>query len=68
MFVTLTEGDLEQAENHGSVIVLYGSTEDGRWVQFGADARVANDLVDIVREHGEVQVEVEGWSILGIGA
>jgi len=50
----------------GSVVVLTGVDENGKTWRFGADFRIAYDLLGAAIE-GEITVEVEDWQLLGKG-
>lgn len=65
MLVTLDTGTLDEIENHGSVVLFVGNTDEGKRVSFAVDHRMAGDLLDHLITYEEVQIEVEGWQIWG---
>lgn len=63
MLLTVTaEGGVD---DHGSVILLEGTDEEGASRWFFADRRVALDLIEVVQVEGEIQAEVESWQLWG---
>lgn len=65
MIVTINEENL-RVENHGSVVVLTGQPE-GReaLVRFGVEPREAEYILAIIDDQGEIDVQVEGWQVMG---
>lgn len=68
MQVTLTITDIETAVDHGSVVQITGTNEEGQRVTFAGDTRpmlqVMEALVTDVED--EITVEVEDWQISGV--
>ena len=53
-------------EDHGSVLVVTGTSEDGtQRIRFGGDHRPMRGLLEHVAEHGATRAEVEAWQITG---
>lgn len=65
MIVTVTEADLAEVSDQGSIVLFVGTTEAGKRVRFGVDHRMAGGLYEAVQVEGEVPAEVEGWALLG---
>lgn len=65
MIITVSTDALTEVEDHGSILVFTGTTEDGKRQRFGVDHRPASWLIDAVEEEGEVQADVEEWQLLG---
>jgi hypothetical protein len=53
--------------DEGSIVVLQGIATDGtdRVVNFAADHRPAQDIMDAIASGNDVYVEVEPWQIVG---
>lgn len=66
MNVTLTIEDVSTFTDHGSVVAITGTGEDGQRVTFGADVRMMEPVMQalIIGDEPEVDVEVEDWQIL----
>jgi hypothetical protein len=62
--VTITEDDLEAVSDQGTIVVFTGTDDEERIVTFGVDHRVAQDIVNLVREQGELVCGVEDWQVL----
>lgn len=66
MIVTVTEDDLAEVSDQGSVVLFVGTREtDGNRVRFAVDHRPAGGLYESVQTEGEIGCEVEPWQILG---
>ena len=65
MLITLTGQDVATVDDHGSIVVITGTAEDGSRVTFGGDPRPMADIVLALLgdEEDEVTVDVEGWQI-----
>lgn len=65
MIVIVSESS--QWEDHGSVIVVTGTSEDGtKAIRFGGDHRPMGGLYEAVQEQGEIACEVEPWQVSGV--
>lgn len=63
MIVNVTDIDIPAGVTVG--VATGRDAETGKEIRFGIDHRVANDLIGLLSEEGEVACEVEGWQILG---
>jgi hypothetical protein len=65
MQVTLTIDDVLTAVDHGSVVAITGTDENGRRVTFAGDVRPMNEVMSslIMDLEDEVTVEVEDWQL-----
>lgn len=67
--VIVTEADLAEVSDQGSVVLFVGTVEDTeRRVRFAVDHRMAGGLYEAVQVEGEIRAEVEGWQMLGVPA
>lgn len=64
MFLTVTR----PVEDCGTVVIFEGVDEQDRLVTFACDHRCAQALVDGLAGGDVVEVEVEGFQILHVGA
>lgn len=63
MLLTVT-ADAE-VEDHGTVVLITGFNDEGLHQRFGADHRIAQDVLDAAVVEGEITVEVEDWQLWG---
>jgi len=61
MLLTVTE----IRQDHGTIVVFDAETEDGRPVGLAVDHRPARDLAQALDLNGPLQVEAEGWQVIG---
>lgn len=54
-----------QVEPAGSVAIGTGLDDDGKTVRFGGDWRPMADIAQALEAGEDVEVELEGWQILG---
>lgn len=66
MIVIVSEDDLTEVSDQGSVVLFVGTSEEGKRVRFGVDHRMAWGLHEAVQAHGEIPAEVEGWQVMGV--
>lgn len=67
--VIVTEADLADVSDQGSVVLFVGTVEDTeRRVRFAVDHRMAGGLYEAVMVEGEVRAGVEGWQMMGVPA
>jgi len=52
--------------DEGSLVILQGLTDDNQVVNFAADHRCAQAILDAVAQGEDVEVELEDWQILGV--
>ena len=64
MLLTITVEDLDTVENHGSIVRITGTADNGDRVTFAGDTRAMNGMAEFVEELGDVVVDVEDWQIL----
>ncbi|GAC1527429.1 MAG: hypothetical protein NVS3B1_17730 [Marmoricola sp.] len=65
MIVIVSESS--QWEDHGSVIVVTGTSEDGaKEIRFGGDHRPMRGLYEAVQAEGEIFAEIEPWQVSGV--
>lgn len=66
MNITLTIEDVSTFTDHGSVVAMTGTDENGNRVTFAGDARMMEPVMQalIIGDEPEVDVEVEEWQIL----
>lgn len=57
--------DHAEIADEGTIILIGGTTSDGRTQFFGADRRMAGPILEAAEDLGEVTVEVEGWQLWG---
>lgn len=62
--ILVTEEDLDAIVDEGSVVVFTGTDNNDRIVTFAVDHCPAQDIVALVREHGELACAVEDWQVL----
>lgn len=65
MNVTVTSEDLDTIVDHGSVIEVTGTAEDGARVTFAGDHRPMTFFLNAVKESGEEVTDVAKWQIRG---
>lgn len=65
MTVTLSIGDFSTVQDHGSVVLITGTAEDGQRITFGVEPRMLDDLAGIAMGDDDVDVWVESWQIMG---
>jgi hypothetical protein len=61
----LTVADDTIYEDHGTVVTLEGTDEQGRKHTFGADWRSAQAIRAALDIESAIDVEVEDWQLLG---
>lgn len=68
LLVTVTPDDLMLMEDHGTIISLTGTSQDGKErVTFGGDRRMMAMLIDAIISTDEEQIaSVPAWAVLGI--
>ncbi len=67
MIVTLTIEDVATLTEHGSVVTITGTGEDGQRVTFAGDfLREMEAVVSalVIDDEPEVEVEIEDWQII----
>lgn len=65
MEVTITADDIASLEDHGSVVLLTGTDEDGSRVTFAGEPRMIDDVARAVMfDDEDVTVFVEIWQIM----
>lgn len=68
MTITLVDTDIATLVDHGSIIAITGTDEEGQRVRFGADARMIEPALQalVMDEEYEIDVEVDDWQVLGV--
>jgi hypothetical protein len=66
MIVTLTIEDVATLTDHGSVVAITGTDEDGQRVTFAGDSREMEVMVSalVIGDEPEVEAEIEDWQII----
>lgn len=65
MTVTLSIDDFSTVQDHGSIVLITGTGEEGQRVTFGVEPRMLDDIAGLAMGDGDVDVWVEGWQIMG---
>lgn len=65
MTVTLSIDDFSTVQDHGSVVLITGTGEEGQRVTFGIEPRMLDDIAGLVLDEGDMDVWVESWAIMG---
>jgi hypothetical protein len=68
VIVIVTEADLAEVSDQGSLVLFVGTTEADRRVRFAVDHRMADGLVHEVLLSGEVPCGVESWQVMGVAS
>ena len=62
MIVTVTRA----VRNEGTIIVLEGTTANGHLIQFAADHRPANAIIEALDAGEDVRCEIAPWQVLAM--
>jgi hypothetical protein len=68
MNIVLTIEDAAAAQPHGNVVVMPGTTEDGRRVTFSGDAREMTICLQalVIDDEEQIVIEIEPWQLVPV--
>lgn len=66
MRIYLDVDDLQTVEDHGTMWIMTGSTDDGKRVTFAGDWRPMRGLTEFLVANGEAVTDLEDWQVLAV--